>query len=111
MKTSRWHIYGVAVAVVVGVIGAGAMPQSASAATVPPAPRDLHEIMSKKECGTVPPPSFCDGVIRGGGIMLAWEGDTSVPSTYKVYRVDGGRHDLVIAVYTTWAALSKSSLP
>jgi len=110
MKTSRWHIYGVAVAVVVGVIGA-AMPQSASAATAPPAPSDLHEIMSKKECGTVPPPSFCDGVIRGGGIMLAWKGDTSVPSTYKVYRVDGGRHDLVIAVYTTWAALSKSKGP
>jgi hypothetical protein len=111
MKTSRRRIYGVAVAVVVGVIGIAVMPQSASAATAPPAPRDLHEIMSTKECGTVPPPSFCDGVIRGGGIMLAWKGDTSVPSTYTIYRVDGGRHDLVIAVYTTWAALSKSKGP
>jgi len=111
MKTSRRHIYGVAVALVVGVIGVAAMPQSASAATVPPAPRDLHEIMSKKECGTVPSSSFCDSVIRGGGIALGWKGDTSVPSWYKIYRVDGGRHDLVITVSTTWAGLSKSKGP
>ena len=110
MKTSRWRMFGVALAVVVGVIGA-AISQSASAAAAPPAPRDLHEITSQKGCGTIPPPSFCDGVIRGGGIMLAWQGDTSVPSTYKAYRVDGGRHNLVTAVYTTWAALSKSEGP
>ena len=61
-------------------------------------------------CGTVPPPSFCDGVIRSGRIMLAWKSATPALSGYgyKIFRVDGGRHDLVVFVYNTWAALAKN---
>ena len=113
MKTSRRRICGLAVAVVAGLMSIAAVQQSASAATTPSAPQDLHEIMSKKECGTIsPPPSFCEGVIRDGGMMLAWKtGTPALGGWNKVYRVDGGRHDLVVTVSTNWAALSKSKGP
>ena len=49
MKAFR-HICGAAIAVVLGVIGVAAVPQSASAAGTLSAPHDLHEIMSMKVC-------------------------------------------------------------
>ena len=41
--------------------------------------------------------------------MLAWKSATPALSGYgyKIFRVDGGRHDLVVFVYNTWAALAK----
>lgn len=111
MYTSRRRMCGVAVLVLMGVVGAAAVPPSASAATALTAPHDLHEIMSKKECGTVLSPSSCVAEIRGGGIVLAWKGDPSVLVGFKVYRVDSGRHDLVVTVDNWWAALSKSKGP
>ena len=83
------------------------------------APHDLHEITSRKGCGTVPPPIagplVCDGLIRSGGIMLAWNDDATTLNGYKVYRVDGGQHTLVATVSNGAAArfvgLSKSQGP
>ena len=42
--------------------------------------------------------------------MLAWKSATPALSGYgyKIFRVDGGRHDLVVFVYNTWAALAKN---
>ncbi len=83
------------------------------------APHDVHEITSRKGCGTVPPPIagplICDGLIRSGGIMLAWNDDATTLNGYKVYRVDGGQHTLVATVSNGAAArfvgLSKSQGP
>ena len=72
------------------------------------APHDLQEITSRKGCGTVPPPIagplVCDGLIRSGGIMLAWNDDATTLDGYKVYRVDGGQHTLVVIVSNGAAA-------
>lgn len=73
---------------------------SASAAALAQAssPTSLRPVQTKTDCDfvSIATSAACDANVRGGTLQLLWDEASDKVDGYKLYRVDGGHHALIV---------------
>ena len=64
------------------------------------APTGVRPVQSKHDCASALSllAAVCDSAVKAGVLQLIWHDSATKLTGYKVYRVDGGRHTLVLTL-------------
>ena len=110
--TQRRSVVPTLVAAILGLCALGApLPVGAAGSPVVAPPTHLRPVQSKADCAAALSllAVVCGSAVTQGDLQLIWNDPNKNVTGYKVYRVDGGGHQLLGASTARYYLVKKSS--